>query len=426
MAFPCHCGWPKLPYDEAPQLFVARTKQALSRLNQPMHDNDAPLLLDVSRLVWRRWAGIRPTGIDRICLAWLLHFADRAQATLLHRRGRHVLGAAASRALFQLLAHEETHASLRRHQFDLLAWGLRHGPAGWQSLPGRGRLWLNIGHTGLDLPGLADWVAAAALRPVLMVHDLIPITHPQYCRDGEAARHHRRMSNLLAIGYGLIGNSQATIDSLASFANSNGAALPPFLVAWPGTPHLPLPARHSHCNDFVILGTIEGRKNHRLLLDVWAQLVARYGEAAPRLLIIGRRGWACNDVLARLDAGGFGSRVLEVGPLDDAGIAHYLAGARALLFPSYAEGYGLPLIEALASRVPVICSDLPVFREIGQGVPDLVSPDDLEGWAETIMAYAAPGSPACDAQLQRMQQFRAPGWPEHFSRVEQFLHQFGS
>ena len=389
-----------------------------------VRDNDAPLLLDVSRLVWRRWAGVRPTGIDRICMAWLAHFADQVQATLLHRHGRQILGVAASRALFEVLGQaDQPQVPLYRQRLQLAAWVLRHGAHEWQSLPGRGRLWLNVGHTGLDLPGLADWVLATDVKPMLMVHDLIPITHPEYCRLGEADRHRRRMATALAIAHGLIGNSENTIASLAWFAATEGVALPPCLVAWPGTSQLPMLAKRPDCNDFVILGTIEGRKNHALLLDVWKRLIARFGEEAPRLLIIGRRGWACDEVLALLDAGGFGSRVRESGPLDDAGIAGKLAGARALLFPSRAEGYGLPLVEALDAGVPVIASDLTVFREIGQGVPDLLPPDDVDGWLDAIMAYAAPGSAARAAQMQRLQGFHAPDWDGHFRKVMPFLDQ---
>ena len=65
--------------------------------------NDAPLLLDVSRLIWRRWAGRQPTGIDRVCLAYLEHFGPRAQAVVQHRRFRGILGRRTSAALFQLL-----------------------------------------------------------------------------------------------------------------------------------------------------------------------------------------------------------------------------------------------------------------------------------------------------------------------------------
>ena len=71
--------------------------------------------------------------------------------------------------------------------------------------------------------------------------------------------------------------------------------------------------------------------------------------------------------------------------------------------------------------MPVIASNLDVFREIGQGVPDLLPPDDADGWAAAVMAYAAPESPARAAQMARLTQFRAPDWPGHFAQVDAFL-----
>lgn len=385
-----------------------------------MADNAAPLLLDASRMMWRRWAGVRPTGIDRLCLAWHDHYAPRAQAVLVHRRGRHILPMAASQTLFRLLDKETPREQFRRR---FVGWAARNLVHLLRPQLGRGRLWLNVGHTGLNLPGLAEWVRSADIKPVLMLHDIIPITHPEYCREGEKARHEVRVKTLLKIAHAVIGNSQDTLDRLNAYAAGIGMAVPQSLPMWPGTPRLAMPAgeRPALSDDFIILGTIEGRKNHMLLLDVWERLVAQHGEAAPRLVIIGRRGWACDDVLARLEAGGFGSRVVETGALSDDDIARLLAGARALLFPSFAEGYGLPLVEALDAGVPVIASNLNVFREIGQAVPDLLPPDDVDGWANAILAYAAPESPARAAQMARLAQFRAPDWPGHFAQVDAFL-----
>lgn len=390
-----------------------------------MRENDAPYLLDVSRMVWRRWAGTRPTGIDRICLAWQQHFASVSQATLFHRRGWHILPMAASQELFALLEDECPRRQFRQR---FATWALRHLVHLLRAQPGRGRFWLNVGHTGLNLPGLANWVQSAVIKPVLMLHDLIPITHPQFCREGEKARHEARVETLLRIAHAVIGNSADTLDQLQIHAKKAALPVPGRMIAvWPGTPQLSASngKRPAPTNEFVILGTIEGRKNHMLLLDVWEQLIARHKAAPPRLVIIGRRGWACDDVFERLDSGCFGEHVVETGALDDAEIAERLSRARALLFPSFAEGYGLPLVEAMAAGLPVIASDLDVFREIGQGVPDLLPPDDISAWAAMIEGYAAPGSALRLAQLARLQGFLAPGWDEHFVRIDRFLASLG-
>ncbi len=389
-----------------------------------MAANDAPLLLDATRLVWRRWEGLRPTGIDRICLAWLAHYAPHAQAVIVQRRAKAILSVAASRTLFRLLAeHEGMSANRAGFRWRMAGFAARHGADLFRNLPGRGRIWLNAGHTGLNTPGLDVWCRAADIKPVYLVHDLIPITHPQYCRAGEAERHHLRMRAMLSTGHGLVANSSHTLEAVADFAGRHSLPMPPAIVAWPGTPALRAVGMDDVTGppNFVVLGTIEGRKNHMLLLDVWEGLWSASGSAAPRLTIIGRRGWACDDVLARLDAGGFGTTIVEAGAVDDADIARLLSGARALLFPSHAEGYGLPLIEALGAGVPVIASDLPVFREIGQGVPELLPPDDVAGWTSAILDYAAADSKRRAAQMARMQGFAAPDWPSHFAMVDAFI-----
>jgi glycosyltransferase involved in cell wall biosynthesis len=388
------------------------------------HDNGAPLLIDASRLVWRRWTGTRASGIDRICLAWLAHYGPRAQAVIIHRHGQVILPFRTSQALFALLLQPERKmADVARFRAALAMLAIRRGGHLRDRLDGHGRIWLNPGHTGLDAPGLVGWVQQRNLRPVHLVHDLIPISHPQFCREGEDARHTRRMRSMLQTAAGVVANSAHTLDMLEKFAASEGLGLPPAIVAWPGTPVLPRDgARHEAEPTFVILGTIEGRKNHALLLSLWRELL-RAGDNAQiaRLVIVGRRGWQADDVFAQLDSGDLAARVIEAGPLDDRQLAHVLAGSRALLFPSFAEGYGIPLAEALAAGVPVIASDLPVFREIGQGIPDLLPADDLAAWREAVCDYAAEPSPRRTAQLSRLKDFQVPDWPGHFARVDAFL-----
>lgn len=392
------------------------------------HDNDAPLLLDVSRLIWRRWTGTRATGIDRICLAWLEHYGAQAQAVVIHRHGQAILPFSTSQALFQLLARPgRARGDAMHFRAALASLAVRRSGHLRDRLDGRGRFWLNPGHTGLHLQGIGQWVRRRHVRPIHLVHDLIPVTHPQYCRAGEDERHRRRMLTVLDTASGVVANSAHTLDTLAEFAAAEDRTMPPVAVAWPGTPVLPsVPARPESQPTFVILGTIEGRKNHALLLSVWQKLIrASSTGPAPRLVIVGRRGWQADEVFALLDRGEFAGRVTEVGPLDDRRLASVLAGARALLFPSFAEGYGIPLVEALAAGVPVIASDLPVFREIGQDVPDLLPVDDAAAWCDAVSDYSQEPSSRRDAQLLRMKKFQVPDWHEHFTTVDALLDVLG-
>lgn len=394
-----------------------------------MQDNDAPQLLDASRLVWRRWTGTKATGIDRICLAWMNHYASRSQAVIVHKRGQAILPFRTSQALFRLLLTPERPVRDARHfRAALIGLALQRGLHLRDRLEGWGRFWLNPGHTGLDAPGLAEWIKARDLRPVHFVHDLIPITHPQFCRPGEDVRHRRRMRAVLDTAAGVVANSAHTLGTLRNFAEVEGKSLPPAVVAWPGTPALPiLPRNDASEATFVILGTIEGRKNHELLLRVWRGLIASMDSTrVPRLVIVGRRGWQASEVFAQLDSGDFGSFVTEVGALDDWRLAEVLASARALLFPSHAEGYGIPLAEALAAGVPVIASDSPVFREIGQGVPELLPSDDIAAWRKAVLDYAYEPSSRRAAQCSRLEQYSSPSWKTHFDLLEGFIASLGT
>ena len=113
--------------------------------------------------------------------------------------------------------------------------------------------------------------------------------------------------------------------------------------------------------------------------------------------------------------------VVEIDHCSDAELNGHLMTARALLFPSLNEGFGLPLVEALSAGTPVIASDLAVFREIGQGVPDFLDALDAPAWEQAILSYAGDGGAARAAQIGRLAGYRPPTWDDHFDRVNAWL-----
>ncbi|HZW14127.1 MAG TPA: glycosyltransferase family 1 protein [Noviherbaspirillum sp.] len=241
-------------------------------------------------------------------------------------------------------------------------------------------------------------------------------------------KHVVRMNAVLRLGHGLITNSQATLDELARFARASGQAMPPAVAAKLAAAELPSPATKRLINEpyFVALGTIEPRKNHWMLLQVWRKLVERLGERAPKLVVIGQRGWECEnvvDLLERCEV--LRGAVIELPRCSDSDLATYLHHAQALLFPSFAEGYGMPLVEALAQGVPAIASDLPAFREIAGNVPDYLDPLDGIGWMKQVEAYVDMDGPKRVAQLNRMAGFVPPKWSMHFQLVEELLERLG-
>ena len=374
-------------------------------------------IFDVTRLAARLLEGKRPTGIDRVSLAYIAHFRDGALALVRHGGRWLCISEKLSQRVFAALLDEVARPE----------WAIRMAVATAHARSPRvpsGALLFNTGHSGLDKPGYRAVIERFGLKPVYFVHDLIPLSYPEFCREGEASRHRMRLQTMLGTAGGLILNSQATANELRAYAHAAGVALPPFVIAPIGTVSLPAPqpAFARQCPYFVMLGTIEPRKNHLMILNLWRQMIEAGLPNIPDLVIIGQRGWECEQVLDLLERSStLKPKVIELSNCADLELSAWLHHARALLFPSFVEGYGMPLAEALGHGIPVIASNLPVFHEIAGDVPDYLNPLDGLGWRELLLDYAQPNSPARAAQMVRMQGYSAPSWDGHFAVVAPFV-----
>ncbi|HVT34442.1 MAG TPA: glycosyltransferase family 1 protein, partial [Nevskiaceae bacterium] len=286
-----------------------------------------------------------------------------------------------------------------------------------------------VSGSSVPAPSIQRWLKESPnVSGIFMLHDLIPVTHPEYARPKMAARHRKYVEDLTRCASAVITNSQFTAESLSRFAADHGLKVPRTVVAPLGiSPHFTRTQPKADLAPyFVFVGTIEPRKNHILLLQVWQRLVVQHGPAAPKLVIVGRRGWENENVLDLLDRGeNLRSHVIECNQLCDELLIELIANARALLLPSHVEGYGLPVAEALALKTPVICSDLPPLREIAGDVPEYVDQLAGRGWARTIMDYADLQNPRRRAQVERMARFQAPLWKDHFRKIEDAMPNIG-
>ena len=363
-------------------------------------------LLDLTRLVSRLGRGPL-TGIDRVELAYLTRFLEGDPP---------VFGLIRSAAGFLLLDHAgcDGLARLARGEgalpaADLISWLLhrkdrlraraetaaRRLAMARAARPGLARLlrhmptgaaYYNVGHTNLSARDLGR-IKAAGLRITVMIHDTIPLDHPEFARPDTVPVFRRKLASVAAHADRLIHLTEATRQKTEAQLARLGR-VPPGLVAplgvevpEPG----PLPAGLVPVSPyFVTLGTIEPRKNHALLLDVWARLP----KPAPQLFILGNRGWAGPELIARLDALPKDGPVQERNGLADSAVATLIAGAAALLAPSRAEGFGLPPVEAACLGTAVIATDLPVTRELLGNKAVYLPPDDIYSWMETIIGQA--------------------------------------
>jgi glycosyltransferase involved in cell wall biosynthesis len=188
--------------------------------------------------------------------------------------------------------------------------------------------------------------------------------------------------------------------------------IPLGISEWFLSPKRPL-ARPASAPYFICVGTIEPRKNLQFLLAIWRRLAETLGSSAPKLIIAGRRGWENENVLDILER----SRVLapfvaEVADLSDAGLASLIAGATALVAPSFAEGFGLPVAESLAVGTPVLASDISAHREVGGDFATYLDPIDGRAWHHSILQLLDPKIANAGAREQ-LQDFRPMTWETH-------------
>jgi glycosyltransferase involved in cell wall biosynthesis len=268
-----------------------------------------------------------------------------------------------------------------------------------------------------------------ALKTVCLIHDLIPLEYPEYFEPGWERRYRRLSRNIGHFFDAVIANSESTARALrdclvhGDSSKPNRVAIRTVALGVDPFPRheLAQPAAQPQAPYFAVLGTIEPRKNHLLLLNLWTR-IATLSQTPPRLVVIGSRGWENEQVVDMLERSRrLRGLVQEYNGLADAEVGTLLANCCALLLPSFAEGYGLPLAEALASGVPALCSDLPALREIGRDVPEYLDPLDLHSWLDAVLDYARLDSPRRAAQLERLARWRTPRWAEHFGVVEQLL-----
>jgi len=229
---------------------------------------------------------------------------------------------------------------------------------------------------------------------VVTVHDAVPWTQPETLTDRGAAWHRRVITRAARNASALVVPTAAVAAELSRYAPGMarvhvvGEGVTEELVREPDeqqslavAQRLGLPPRY-----LLTVGTIEPRKG----LDVLLTALAKPHAPNLPLVLVGQQGWGGVDP-KRLAAqvGLPQQRLLVLGKISDADLAVVLHRATALVAPSLAEGFGLPVVEAMAAGVPVVHSDAPALMEVVGGAGVMVKrrdPMSLASGLRTVLA----------------------------------------
>ncbi len=242
-----------------------------------------------------------------------------------------------------------------------------------------------------NMPDAVDHAASAPCHVGVFVHDLHPIRQPDTCAPGVPAQFRAWLDRALSVAAFALTPSAATRDDLIHHLGGDADRLPVTVIRPGIEPVLPRPPRDAdvvawfaHRPTFLMVGTLEPRKNHALALD--AVTLHRAAAHGARLAVIGRPGWLDDATTRRLHDAERDGWLRVFSGFDDAAVTWAYRHAAALLAPSHDEGFGLPVAEALAHGLPVFASDIPAHREAGGPWAAYFSPGDAAALAALLAA----------------------------------------
>ena len=293
-----------------------------------------------------------------------------------------------------------------------------------------GDVFLGLDLTAQTLPAverqLAQW-RRGGVSINLVIYDLLPITHPELFSPQLVRNFHRWFGVVARQSDRCLCISEAVADRLSQQLSIYASAARPAITTFPlgaditasfpsrGLPgDFPAIRQWAHDRRAVLaVGTVEPRKGFALLLDAFEQIWRADPASSAALLIVGRAGWRTDALQERIRTHPEqGKRLLWLDRASDEALLHLYQLCAGLVSASREEGFGLPLLEAVAQGAPVLARDLPVFREVGGTLFDYFNDEEPEPLARRIVDWLGTARRPSAQEIARL-----PRWSDSAAAV---------
>lgn len=253
----------------------------------------------------------------------------------------------------------------------------------------------------LDTWGSVEKARYHGVKVIAVIYDIIPITHPHFCDENLVRLFKKWFNTAIDNVDGFITISKTVQNQLEDYLYEKypnkvkekkfdffhlGADFEykDFSLQKDNIKNELQSLYKINKNIYLIVCTIEPRKNHKYLLDVFDILWKNNYDVS--LNIVGKKGWMVDTLIDRIHSHEqYNKKLFHWDNLNDDELTYCYKNSKMLLFPSFIEGFGLPIIESLNNKLSVIASDIPIHREVGKEYIDYFNLDDIHSLESKII-----------------------------------------
>lgn len=267
-------------------------------------------------------------------------------------------------------------------------------------------------------------------KVINIVYDIIPIEHPDRFDRFIMNSFKMMLTKIFKNSDGIITDSKTVADKIISLIDKEQIPLRKnFKIGWTHMGFSPINFANKDIKNenikaiigkkpFIIVGTIEPRKGHEIALNAFEKIWAEGGNSC--LCIIGKVGWHVEGLVKRIKTHKeYGNKLFFIEYPSDEELAYCYKNSEALIFPSIDEGFGLPLIEAASFKLPLILSDIPIFRELASENAiyfECGNSDDLQSAVNKYIELAK------DKLVPKSEKVKINSWDDTFNSIVKIVH----
>ncbi len=310
-----------------------------------------------------------------------------------------------------------------------VSWGSRANLQVFPVCPvqrGRKALWESFGAGRLARSGSYDvWLSTAHSVPfragiptATFIHDMIPLSHPEFQDWLQSAYLRWALVRAARRSTAVLTNSETTKSEIVRFAGVPAEKVtvcglgPGSSLDRGGTAYVPFPFRKF----LLCLGTLEPRKNLSTLFSALALM-----DRDLRLIVVGGQGWKTSPIFRQLRELGIENRVHFAGYLEDSELPAFFGVCEAFVFPSLYEGFGMPILEAMACGALVLTSDRGAMKEVAGDAAGYFDPEDPRSIADAIEKFVVRGEGREELVARGRERARMFTWESAADKVMEVL-----